>query len=208
MASSTRRRLSTDYFTPHGVSVMDMESAVVSAALLNPDRLGFVAACEGLRVLSRFSRRHMDASHAREERVRQALLDTLAQTSPGSRNRRKAEWLLQHADGACESVAEQLLLFILRRGNVSGLRTQHQVAHALGNSSLDIAIPQRMLCLEFDGRIKYRGPDWDSVRFDEALREQALRELGWIIIRFAWRDLSRPESVLARVRGAMSSRAA
>jgi hypothetical protein len=49
---------------------------------------------------------------------------------------------------------------------------------------------------EFDGKVKYGrllkpGQSVDSVIFEEKVREDALRDLGWQVVRWLWRDLSR-----------------
>jgi hypothetical protein len=49
---------------------------------------------------------------------------------------------------------------------------------------------------EYDGKIKYGrllrpGQRIEDVIFDEKVREDALRDLGWQIVRWLWRDLYR-----------------
>jgi hypothetical protein len=59
---------------------------------------------------------------------------------------------------------------------------------------------------EFDGKIKYGRllkpvQRIEDVIFDEKLREDALRDLGWQIVRWLWRDLNRRACSRARPAG-------
>ncbi|WRS29052.1 DUF559 domain-containing protein [Actinomycetaceae bacterium MB13-C1-2] len=183
-----------------GINTLDLKDTIVSTVLLAPNESSFVTACEGLRRLSRFSRRALDASRAREATARIALLERLTtQTEPRSRNRRRAAWILERADGGCDSVAEELLLYHLHLSGAGSVRTQHLVSHPMGKYYLDAAVPELMLCIEFDGRIKYQGHDRDIVMLDQIEREDSLRSLGWRVIRFRWRDLQEPDRLIERI---------
>ncbi|OZF52787.1 type IV toxin-antitoxin system AbiEi family antitoxin domain-containing protein [Rhodococcus sp. 14-1411-2a] len=48
---------------------------------------------------------------------------------------------------------------------------------------------------EFDGESKY---DSKRVLLDEKYREDRLRQLGWVIVRWNWRDLDDPQALLRR----------
>ena len=57
---------------------------------------------------------------------------------------------------------------------------------------------------EFDGKIKYGrllkpGQSIEEVLFEEKRREDALRDLGWQIVRWLWADLYRPGVIRDRV---------
>jgi hypothetical protein len=57
---------------------------------------------------------------------------------------------------------------------------------------------------EFDGKIKYGrllqpGQSIEKVVFEEKVREDALRDLGWQVVRWIWRDLHRHGVVRDRV---------
>jgi hypothetical protein len=57
---------------------------------------------------------------------------------------------------------------------------------------------------EFDGKIKYGrllkpGQSIEDVLFEEKRREDALRDLGWQIVRWLWSDLYRPGVIKDRV---------
>ena len=57
---------------------------------------------------------------------------------------------------------------------------------------------------EFDGKVKYGrllkpGQSIEKVIFDEKVREDALRDLGWQVVRWLWRDLYRRGTLRDRV---------
>lgn len=82
----------------------------------------------------------------------------------------------------------------------AGLHTvQTQVQVRCGNKKyfLDCAITEIKLAVEYDGRGKY-----DSVQslYDEKLREDAIRSLGWTFIRLTAADMKNPVALVARLR--------
>lgn len=60
---------------------------------------------------------------------------------------------------------------------------------------------------EMDGRAKYRsatyGRDIEQVLYEEKLREEALRALGYEIVRWSWSDLVHPERLLKKLQRAL-----
>lgn len=65
-----------------------------------------------------------------------------------------------------------------------------------------------VLAAEFDGKAKYTEylrPDESpgDVVFREKLREDAVRELGYPVVRWTWADLARPAELTARIRRAV-----
>ncbi|MBA3529941.1 MAG: hypothetical protein H0T91_11670 [Propionibacteriaceae bacterium] len=62
---------------------------------------------------------------------------------------------------------------------------------------------------EFDGKIKYGrllkpGQNPSDVVFAEKLREDALRDLGWQVVRWIWEDLARPRALAERLERAFA----
>lgn len=61
---------------------------------------------------------------------------------------------------------------------------------------------------EFDGKIKYLDPSFrngrsaDQVVFDEKLREDRLRALGFTVVRWTWSDLKQPGALERKLRAA------
>jgi very-short-patch-repair endonuclease len=188
-----------------GVRALDVTGSVVSVVVRSPDEEGFVTACEGLRRLSRFDRRTPELSRLREATVRGLLLDRLDALPTGTRNLRRARWVVRRADAACDSVAEERLLHILRSAGVRGLRTQYLVVHPSGRYYLDIGIPGLLLDIEFDGARKYveYSESVERALFEQRVRQHELEQLGWIVVRFAWPDLDSPVGVVRTIRGAL-----
>ena len=62
---------------------------------------------------------------------------------------------------------------------------------------------------EFDGRLKYGrmlhgDADLEDVLWQEKCREDALRELGWEIVRWVWADLWQPSRLVERIERAFA----
>ncbi|MGH8889607.1 MAG: type IV toxin-antitoxin system AbiEi family antitoxin domain-containing protein [Acidothermaceae bacterium] len=73
----------------------------------------------------------------------------------------------------------------------------------------DFLWDEMMTIAEFDGRLKYIGPDSGvHVLYDEKRREDRLREAGFEVVRFSWADIcNRPAWVAARIRAAFARHA-
>ena len=70
-----------------------------------------------------------------------------------------------------------------------------------------------VLVAEFDGKAKYTeylrtDERPGDVVFKEKLREDALRDLGYPVVRWTWADLAHPEELVARVTRALTRAAA
>lgn len=64
---------------------------------------------------------------------------------------------------------------------------------------VDFAWPELGIILEFDGAVKYK-ENGSKALFQEKRREDALRALGWTVVRCVWSDLSRFDHVAAEIR--------
>ena len=62
---------------------------------------------------------------------------------------------------------------------------------------VDFLLPALRVVVEFDGAVKYEGADGRNALIREKRREDALRALGYRVVRLTWSDLRRPERVLA-----------
>jgi hypothetical protein len=72
----------------------------------------------------------------------------------------------------------------------------------------DFAWEDHRLVGEFDGRIKYGrllrpGQHAGDAIYQEKVREDAIRDEGWGVVRWTWADLQRPDRFAARVRRRM-----
>ena len=70
----------------------------------------------------------------------------------------------------------------------------------------DFRIDGTNVLVEFDGKVKYdpeSNPDAARANFDEKLREDELRRLGYIVVRLTRADLARPALVRSRIEAAL-----
>jgi hypothetical protein len=73
---------------------------------------------------------------------------------------------------------------------------------------VDFLWPEYDLIGEFDGKVKYGrllrpGEDPGDAVFREKQREDRLRDMGFIVVRWIWGDLMHPERLAARIRRAI-----
>lgn len=73
---------------------------------------------------------------------------------------------------------------------------------------VDFLIDQEYVAVEFDGAVKYveddANPRPNTVLFQEKLREDALRDAGYEVVRLSWADLRDPDGVRRRIRAAIA----
>ncbi|MGO4600188.1 type IV toxin-antitoxin system AbiEi family antitoxin domain-containing protein [Terrabacter sp. 2RAF25] len=69
----------------------------------------------------------------------------------------------------------------------------------------DLRLSGTRVLVEFDGRVKY---DDRQVLWEEKLREDRIRSLGWVVVRVTMADLRDPATVRARVDAALALAAA
>ncbi|QIS15324.1 hypothetical protein [Nocardia arthritidis] len=120
-----------------------------------------------------------------------------------------ARRVLSFLDGRAESVGESRSRVALR---YSGLPMPESQAWIINPDEgpiarVDFLWPDLGIVGEFDGMVKYhkelRGDiTAEQVVVDEKRREDALRALGWFVVRWTWSDLAQPEPLLARIRAA------
>jgi hypothetical protein len=137
--------------------------------------------------------------------VRQALEDCLAQMNrwPGTRQARRAIPLL---DARSESPGESVSRVRLYQDGVPAPELQQEIYDGDGKlvARVDFYWEEQRTIGEFDGKIKYGrllkpGQSLEDVIFAEKVREDALRDLGWHIVRWLWADLYRPGVIRDRV---------
>lgn len=139
-----------------------------------------------------------------------SLIRTILEESVGARGIRRAREVVGLADPRAESAGESLLRWIIHDAGLPAAEVGHGVTTRRGDAWLDLAWPDSKVALEFDGAVKYSGGEYgDPARrlFEEKLRQDALEEDGWLVIRVVWDDLRRPEVLVARIRSALRSRA-
>ncbi|MFJ4030198.1 hypothetical protein ACIPWF_21685 [Paenarthrobacter sp. NPDC089989] len=107
---------------------------------------------------------------------------------------------LKYADPRSESPGETLTRELIVRLRIELPDLQVKVRTNEGNHRIDLAWPEKLVAVEFDGKIKYFDfAPTDEVIFRERQREKALIEQGWTFIRLTWRDLFREQELKARI---------
>lgn len=100
------------------------------------------------------------------------------------------------ADGRAESVGESFSRVRMAQAWLPAPELQYAVFSRSGAwlARCDFAWPDFRLIGEFDGRIKYIGSPQQvaATVVAEKAREQAIRDAGWVVVRWGWTDLSGP----------------
>jgi hypothetical protein len=113
-------------------------------------------------------------------------------------------------DASSESYGESVSRVLLHEHGVVPPLPQVLVYDRRGSfvGRVDFTWPALGVIGEFDGRVKYGrdlAPEQDvaEVLWREKQREDFLRELGWLVVRWTWADLHHPEQWLARLARAL-----
>lgn len=137
--------------------------------------------------------------------VRAVLEERLAQMTrwPGTRQARRAVALF---DPRSESAGESVSRVRLHEDGLPVPDPQQDIFDEDGQfvARVDFCWRKQRTIGEFDGKIKYGrvlkpGQPIEDVLFEEKRREDALRDLGWQIVRWLWRDLYRRGVIRDRV---------
>jgi hypothetical protein len=119
-----------------------------------------------------------------------------------ARARRAIEFL----DARSESVGESSSRVVLHQTGVPAPQLQVEVFDALGRlvGRADFGWEEYRTLGEFDGRVKYGrllkpGQTAADAVFEEKRREDALRSMGWEVVRWIWEDLRNPSSQQERL---------
>ncbi len=108
------------------------------------------------------------------------------------------------ADQRCESPGETRLRMILHAAHLPW-ESQRVISDADGAvlARVDFVVGECVV-VEFDGAMKYAGAAGRDALVREKVREDALRELGFEVVRITWADLDHPERIIARIRRAVA----
>lgn len=134
--------------------------------------------------------------------IRQRLADLA-----GTRGSRHAARVIAFADTRSESVGESRSRVLLAEIGLAPSALQHRVRSPDGMfiGRADFAWEEPGVIGEFDGWVKYGrllrpGQEAGDVVFEEKRREDAMRDAGWEVVRWTWRDLTTPGQLGDRVR--------
>ncbi|MBM9478466.1 hypothetical protein JL107_18605 [Nakamurella flavida] len=119
----------------------------------------------------------------------------------------RARRVVSFADGRSESVGESRSRVLLTAAGVAPVDLQAVMRNERGGflGRVDFLFAGRRTIGEFDGEMKYGRLSADPARtvFDEKVREDGLREAGFAVVRWTWRDLVDPAQLAARIRRAI-----
>ena len=135
-------------------------------------------------------------------------VDDLEAELPQRRRHRRvqqASAMCRLVDAASESAGESRLRTTLVLGAIP-VESQFVVRDDDGEvvGRADLRVKGTKVLIEFDGLVKYRDGGADAL-VREKRREDRLRALGWVVVRFTWADLENPARVIATVRRAMAA---
>lgn len=138
-----------------------------------------------------------------------ALVDA-CRSWPGARN---AGTVVSLADGRSESVGETRARLAMRDLGFPTPELQVEICDRYGTlvGRVDFLFPEQNTIVEFDGKVKYDGTyvaPSAEILYEEKLREDGLRELGYEVVRITWADLENPARIAALVRRAFERAAA
>ncbi|MBM9467672.1 hypothetical protein [Nakamurella leprariae] len=140
-----------------------------------------------------------------------ARADLLVQVAAAGNRRgvRAGAVVVAFADRRSESVGESRSRVLLHRLGVMPDELQRSIADPFGRviGRVDFLWSRERVIGEFDGAVKYRREllgdrDPGDAVFAEKVREDALRDAGYEVVRWTWADLGRPAELAARVRRA------
>ena len=121
-----------------------------------------------------------------------------------------ARRVIAFADGRSESVGESRTRVMIHRAALPRPEPQYEVRSTGGVllGRADFGWEELRTLGEFDGREKYGrrlrpGQLPGDAVFQEKLREDAMRDLGWQFVRLTWADLDHPADALTRIKRAL-----
>ena len=129
----------------------------------------------------------------------------------GWRGMAQARRSLAFLDGRSESVGESSSRVVIHRLGLPAPTPQFEVFSEQGLlvGRADFGWEELRTLGEYDGKTKYGellkpGLSTADVLYAEKQREDALRDLGWQVVRWIWADLSRPQELKARLERAFA----
>lgn len=171
----------SDVVERRGLRVTSLPLTVVEAAV---QRGG------GAKLMDNALQRHVDLNSLWHAHLR----------NKGRTGAPRSRRLLQAAADGSRSVAERLLIKILKDAGITGWRANYRVA----GYHVDVGFPGPRVALEVDGMAFHIGADVFQI---DRERQNAIVLAGWQVLRFTWLDLTEyPERVAAVIRAAISAR--
>jgi hypothetical protein len=123
----------------------------------------------------------------------------------------KARRAVQFLDARSESPGESLSRVALHLARIAPPTLQYDVREPSGRvvGRADFCWEEHRTLGEFDGRVKYGrllkpGQTPADAVYAEKTREDALRDLGWQVVRWTYADLKTPDVIAGRLRRAFA----
>ncbi len=139
------------------------------------------------------------------------LLTELIDAAPRRPGNGRARRVVAFADGRSESAGESWSRVQFHAVGLPPSHLQYEVFDDNGELAgrTDFCWEDERVLGEFDGLVKYEkllrpGERASDVVVREKVREDRLRELDWILIRWTWRELSQSELLRSRLRRAIT----
>ncbi|MFT4165371.1 MAG: type IV toxin-antitoxin system AbiEi family antitoxin domain-containing protein [Microlunatus sp.] len=118
----------------------------------------------------------------------------------------QARRVVAFADGRSESVGESYSRIVMQQLDLPMPVLQHEIFDQNGYliGRCDFAWLERRTVGEFDGKVKYgrfRRPEetFEDAVYREKLREDAIRDQGWQLVRWTWAGLREPRLIADRL---------
>jgi hypothetical protein len=135
-----------------------------------------------------------------------SLLDEIATAAAGCKGARVAREALAFADRRSESVGESISRARMLEVGLPAPELQVEVylPSGLWVARGDFGWRGKRVIGEFDGKVKYVGTPEEvaDAVMREKVREQAIRDAGWWVVRWTWKDLADPRSFRQRIEAA------
>jgi len=127
----------------------------------------------------------------------------MARLGPGSRDARLA---VELADARIESPGESWARVLFVSLGLPAVDPQVEIRDERGRlvGRVDFLFRAQRTVVEFDGLVKYGSADGRQALVDEKRREDALRSLGYQVVRLTWRDLHDPGLVDRQIKAAFA----
>ncbi|MBO0829668.1 MAG: type IV toxin-antitoxin system AbiEi family antitoxin domain-containing protein [Streptosporangiales bacterium] len=165
---------------------------VLETSMIVPVEQGLVVADSALRM-----------GAVSRERLRELLESS--REWPGARD---AGAVVSLADGRAESAGETRARLAMSDAGLPAPELQVDICDRFGTlvGRVDFLFPEQNTIVEFDGKVKYDGTygEPSDVVYEEKLREDRLREMGYEFVRITWADLGNPARLAARIRHAFA----
>jgi hypothetical protein len=152
------------------------------------------------------------AGDAALTRIDRRAIEAVLEGQAGRTGIGRARRMVTLLDSRSESAGESFSRVVFHQNKLPVPEPQYRVVAPDGRfvGRCDFGWPEFGVLGEFDGRTKYGrllrkpGQTAEDVLIDEKRREDRLRALGWVVIRWMWSDLVHPDPLLDQLRAAFT----